>query len=54
MRVHSNERKPKLERIDNIGYYWWNEQEIPATEDDAVSYSYLMVKIGRASCRERV
>lgn len=51
MRVHSNERKPKLERIDNIGYYWWDEQEAPATEDDDVSYSYMMIKFTTACSR---
>ena len=51
MRIQSSERKLRLEKISNVGYFWWDEQESPATEDDAVNYSYLMVKFTTACSR---
>lgn len=49
MRMQSSEKKLKIIRIADVGYYCWDEQVSPATQDSDLSYSYLMIKF-TASC----
>jgi hypothetical protein len=37
-----------------VGYYWWDEQELPAVEEGGPQYSYLMIKFTSACSRSEL